>query len=94
MSDERLAELDALAAAATPGPWEAVKGETHEDFFQVIDTPTGCEIIDTENYGCASDPSPDYVFFSPGNARFIAAARLAVPELVAEVRRLRGTPCA
>jgi hypothetical protein len=89
MTDERLAELEGLAGAATPGPWKATEGEMCKEYFQVIDVPTGCEIIDKENGGCASDPCPDDVFFSPENARFIAAARTAVPELVAEVRRLR-----
>lgn len=90
MTDERLVELEGLAGAATPGPWKATEGEMCKEYFQVIDVPTGCEIIDKENGGCASDPCPDDVFFSPENARFIAAARTAVPELLAEVRRLRG----
>ena len=68
--------LDALTAATPPGPWRAVG---------------------TEVYG----PSPDCLWIAdardPGAedggqavARLIAAARVALPALVAEVRRLRA----
>ena len=33
---------------------------------------------------------PDDIYLRPGDARFIAEARTAVPELIAEVRRLRA----
>lgn len=91
MDEEELARLERLAGAATPGPWKAEVAErSYPDQAQVIDAPTKCSIIDTYNSGCASDPCPDEVFFSPENARFIAAARTALPALVAEVRRLQA----
>lgn len=90
ITEDRLAELERLASEATAGPWEAIEGEWVKEHFQVIDVPTGCDIIDTHNSGCASDPRPDDVFFSPENSRFIAASRTAVPDLVAEVRRLQA----
>jgi hypothetical protein len=78
-----LDEWERLAAAATPGPWR----------HRTTSDPTG------EQYSCvtASERAPgrsprtiivgdtDYT-----DAAFIAAARDAVPALVAEVRRLRA----
>jgi hypothetical protein len=75
MPDECLAEIEALAAAATPGPWEAmyfgdriVHWLEGGDFEYVVDEPVA----------------------NVDNARFIAAARTAIPRLVAEIRRLRA----
>lgn len=77
MESEELAEIEARANAATPGPWE-----THVTY---------CVI--TLRYGddgylvadCGASESPDCC---EGNAPFIAHARTDVPALVAEVRRL------
>lgn len=70
-----LDELQALADAATPGPW----------------TVTGDDLID----GVGKARGPNGRIFEdmdvrPNDAAFIAAARAAVPELVAEVRALRA----
>lgn len=74
MTPSRLSELKELAAAATPGPWEPILNEGGEEYWL---------------------PHPFWTTTACGpcgeaNARFIAAARTAVPELVAEVERLTG----
>ncbi len=72
MSDDELARLEALAGAATPGPWYR----------------TGYAIRfgdgDRDVIASLEGPSPEYL----RDSNFIAAARCAVPQLVAEVRRL------
>lgn len=74
MTPARLDEITALADAATPGPWQA--------YFD------GDRII-----RWLEDNDFEYIVDEPvenrENARFIAAARTAVPELIAEVRRAR-----
>ena len=72
-----LAQLDKwerLANEATPGPWKV-------DSYNRVHTengPHGLCYIDS-----CEDPDPQ-------NAAFIAEAREAIPELIREVRRLRG----
>jgi hypothetical protein len=86
LSDEELAELEALAADATPGPWVA-----HIE----AEAPVGGESMIGLD-GLQDDFPPDmYVRHNGETApaadiRFIAAARNYVPRLLAEVRRLRG----
>ena len=70
MTEQQLADLDALAAAATPGPWEAA--HQYAECWSL--------------HGPEAN-GPDMM--PKGDAAFIAAARTAVPALVAEVRRLR-----
>jgi hypothetical protein len=90
MNEEQLAELERLERAATPGPWVSV--------VEGRDQMSGDSVIVT-----ADDPRQDYpdVYVSiavngrlhPAAAAdqdFIAAARNAVPALIAEVRRLRA----
>ncbi|MFN7185996.1 MAG: hypothetical protein ACK5VE_06490 [Alphaproteobacteria bacterium] len=69
MTEQELADLDALAAAATPGPWEQIDSRAYS-------SGTGLQV-------CLCNETD-------ADAAFIAAARTAVPALVAEVRRLRG----
>lgn len=83
IDETELARLEALAQAATPGPW----------------APTAVCDDDDHWYACSpehafaeDDPACDSGKRHPGalaDAAFIAAARDAVPALVAEVRRLR-----
>lgn len=68
MTEQQLADLDALAAAATPGPWEQIDSRAYS-------SGTGLQV-------CLCNETD-------ADAAFIAAARTAVPALVAEVRRLR-----
>ncbi len=86
LSDERLAELEALAEVATPGPWECVV----RDYYNTdIGGYRGATIP-----GIAPDyePMPDVhpAFDSVADAEFIAASRAALPALLAEVREYRA----
>jgi hypothetical protein len=86
LSEDELAELEALAAAATPEPWTA-----HID----AEAPIGGESMIGLD-GLPDDFPPDmYVRHDSETApiadiKFIAAARNYVPRLIAEVRRFRG----
>jgi hypothetical protein len=100
MTDERLAELEGLARAATPGPWEV----------ETTPRPSGTGVY-RRGLTITSPGKPNRTYpHMPGivamiggsssfenepaladaDRDFIAAARTAVPELVAEVRRLRA----
>jgi len=72
MTPSRLSELKELAEKATVGPWEPILNEGGEEYWLPHPFWT------TTACGPCGEP----------NARFIAAARTAVPELVAEVERL------
>lgn len=74
LTDEQLAEWERLAAGATRGPWHAVESQGWRGIV-------GEGNLDTVEI--TTDPWPT-------DLAFIAAARTAVPALVAEVRRLRA----
>jgi hypothetical protein len=77
--------LQALCDAATPGPWMFEKELATVDSYGVetVDQdPISGQAIFYARGGCASQE----------NAAFVAAAREAVPQLIAEVRRLRFGP--
>lgn len=81
MSDERLEQVRARAAAATPGPWEAwdTGDPPAEDEARAwIVTPGSLHLATLY----AGDPS--------ANATFAAHAREDIPALLAEVERLRS----
>ena len=83
MTDERLAEIKARADAATPGPWERnnLAGRPEREVF------AGDELIgDFGVGGWEDDEGADRVEI---NAEFIAHARQDIPDLLAEVERLR-----
>ncbi len=77
MTSDELNALDALCAAATPGPWSSASqredGATFDWYW--VEAPT--------NGNVTSD------HLDMDDATFIAAARTALPALIAEVRRLR-----
>jgi hypothetical protein len=68
---ERLAEIEARANAATPGPWWPEHRGVMAEGVEIVDD---CAVAGWDVY--------------PENQAFIAAARIDVPDLVAEVRRL------
>lgn len=82
MTPERIAEIRAACEAATPGPWEA-------DLSPGSDPDEGIP-----DHGWAwpaklySDGGGDYMLW--GDVQFCVVARTAVPELLAEVERLKG----
>lgn len=90
MGGQRLAEIEARANAATPGPWSS------EDGPRVLDSE-GFESITvwvvrglrTATLALIRHMAGTYASERDANAAFIAHARQDVPELVAEVKRLR-----
>jgi hypothetical protein len=102
LTDEELNQLDELASAATPGPWymrllddkaamglvtvstvpDTGRGERWPNFdhHEIV----AATLIQQPRYVDPADERWDE------NARFIAAARQAVPLLVDEIRRLRA----
>lgn len=89
ITDERLAEIEARAAAATRGPWEA---EHLHPFCSTVRTPqrhrvamkihSGDTVHNIPNYGTRAMMLAD--------ADFIAAARTDVPALIAALRSERA----
>lgn len=82
LSEKRLAEIEARAKAATAGPWETDEG--------------GCCVYEV-GFGTREDtltgPVAQVVISADGtyaDAAFIAHARADVPDLLAEIRRLRS----
>ena len=75
-----LDRIEALCAAATPGPWTAVKD------------PDGAFTIESDFYAavCWREPWPENAAKCIADAMLIASARTDLPALVAEVRRLRA----
>lgn len=83
IDEARLAEIEARANAATPGPWRAGTVEAEGKVWARDPTALGGPSLGER---CVFDANPHY----PHNANraFIAHARTDVPDLVAEVRRL------
>ncbi len=79
MTDERLAELERLAYKATPGPWWPRWGGEPGYIYS-----SGLDRVIAELPEERSD------MWTHENSEFIAAARTAIPELIAEVRRLKA----
>ena len=74
MTDDELDRLQALADAATGGPWTAAT--TVDEYGQRLHT---MDVLPLTSFG----------EIEPHDAAFIAASRDAIPALIAEVRRLR-----
>ena len=88
VTDAELAHLKELEQKATPGPWEydgvdilGTDGERH-----IVKIPEGLITIPSGDCKLWSGP---LIAEAVTNAKFIAAAREAVPKLIAEVERLR-----
>ena len=82
MDDERLEELQRLADGATAGPWQSfVEGRDHTSGDSFIRTAGDPADIYLSTYG----PYPKHA----ADQDFISASRVAIPELIAEIRRLR-----
>lgn len=75
MADDIVARARAALEGVTRGPWKL--GNRH--YPDVVHTPRGC--LWHPDLGRINDPT---------DGEFIAAARTLVPELLAEVERLRG----
>lgn len=80
MTEERLAQIEARAAAATPGPFDwYILSRAGRGHGVGRKTPGG------HDEGICEDP-----YMLEGDAVFFAHARSDVPDLVAEVKRLRS----
>lgn len=80
-------EIRALADAATPGPWEPGTWYGTDDGGWAAIGPHHVGSEDEHlPHGC--EPDCDHHEQAKADARFIAAAREAVPALLAEVERL------
>lgn len=77
MDEKRLAEIKARVNAAAPGPWSDITSNSEERKF-----------IWARGYWLAT--MHGFWFPMAPNAEFIAHARQDVPDLIAEVRRLRN----
>lgn len=86
ITEEELNRLEALAAAATPEPWQS--------FVEEREPIGGCSFI---QLGAEGYSPPDmYVYHDDkiapaADLDLIAAARAYVPRLIREVRRLRAS---
>ncbi|MFK8908375.1 hypothetical protein [Streptomyces sp. YS-3] len=104
LTDEELAEIQELAEAATPGPWHVrfVDDDYAMNLVAISITPdTGLgerwpDFDHRQIVAATLVQQPRYVGVADElwdeNARFIAAAREAIPRLIAEIRRLRRDP--
>ena len=84
MTPERLAELGRLCAAATPGPWIAENAEVLFDGSP--GNAWGVESSGVEQ--CIRKTVVEHDFVQKCDAKFIAAARTALPALLDEIARL------
>lgn len=83
ITDAELAEWKALADAATPGPWKHVTGEDAEPMWDVCICGSGNDGVDHAIYADSDKPE---LTSADADAAFIAAARTALPRLLARER--------
>lgn len=89
MDEAKLAEIEARASAATPGPWRASTGRTHDPSTGRVTSVEHWISRGDDDVGITGDVSDSRTGEpSLANAAFIAHARADVPALVAEVRRV------
>jgi hypothetical protein len=89
MDEGFLDELERLEKAATPGPWvSSVEGRDHLAGSDAIFTAGDPRQVDPDVYVSIRVADGDWHPASVADQDFIAAARNAIPRLIAEVRRL------
>lgn len=79
MSDDDLAAITAAEAAATAGPWRAVR----PGHLFAAESRYLCLLLDEVEHYDTSE-------LLPQDAQFLAGARTWIPQLLAEVARLRA----
>lgn len=88
MTEQELAETEARAAAATPGPWTSyVEGRDHlsgDAFIRFSDSDDEDDMYVPRHRSTGCYPA------STADQDFIAHARQDVPALIDDVRRLRA----
>jgi hypothetical protein len=87
ITDADLSELQRLSNAAAPGPWEVDHTKSDVESYAVVHAG-GTVCLESEEQ--PGDFDQDLRDMIAADFAFIAAARTAVPALVAEVRRLRA----
>ena len=86
LSEERLAAIEARVRATTPGPWWGCRDACHpadytpESVVFAADWSAVCELATDDGLGDRDRANKD----------FIAESRQDIPDLLAEVRRLRN----
>lgn len=88
MTEERLSQLEALCQEATEGPWK-VWNAYQNDLPVSYAGRVGPEADDGFCGIRATEWPAKDLSAPPGDLAFIATARTALPEALAEVRRLR-----
>lgn len=92
---KRLKELQVMVNAATPGEWMAghLSDESHSCKCRYVLCDRYMGSIATVNFSESRDlaegDNPP-LHEAKANQRFLAEARSVVPELIAEIKRLRG----
>ncbi|GHH77258.1 hypothetical protein GCM10017772_37790 [Promicromonospora soli] len=88
MDDAELDAIEARCKAASPGPWKSfIEGRDHrsgDDFIQVGDDADGPDMYVSRHTSSGLRPA------SAQDLDFIAAARQDIPDLLAELKRLRS----
>jgi hypothetical protein len=82
MTDDELAELERLMKKASPAPWR-VEETRHRDY---VDTRT----LDADGHTVADDLFYSQSAVDVDDQRFIAAARNALPRLIAALRAAKS----
>ncbi len=82
LTDGHLAAWEALASAATPGPWAWKRPYESADYHELVN-PAGAVV--TQDGAAGGEYSPDIDVSGP-DAAFIAMSRDVVPALIAAVR--------
>jgi hypothetical protein len=91
MDDRILDDLERLERVATPGPWmSSIEGRDHNAGDSVILAADDPRQIDSDVYVSIRVDSSDWHPVGVADQDFIAAARNAIPGLIAEIRRLRS----
>jgi hypothetical protein len=97
IADWTIAELEAICAGATPGPWSAEPKITiHDQGYGVaLRVADGEPRVQISGSGGARSYTSDLVKFDgtdddAANARFIAASRTALPAALERIRELEG----
>ena len=88
ISNEQLAELERLTNEATEGPWDAPK-DVHSGAYYGVKTQADVSHYRTRDICAMPLACPDDCIDNGYDARFIAAARTAMPQLIKAVRYLR-----
>lgn len=96
MTPDEITRLRTLCTAATPGPWRAEKYSDHSHGAQIC-TPNGEYVAHFEGSAICISSNPKHCWErtkwkATCDAKFVAAARTAIPALLDEIERLRAAP--